>query len=351
MKHAITLALCASLLGACGTIDYYAQAVGGQLDIANRAQPIETVLAHEQTPSALRERLALVLKIRRFASDRLGLPDNDSYRRYADLGRPYAVWNVFATPALSVTPRQWCFLMVGCVAYRGYFDRAAAERFAASLAAEGDDVYVAGIPAFSTLGWFSDPVLNTFVYRPELSLAGLMFHELAHQQLYIKDDSGFNESFATVVELEGVRRWAARRHEQKGYDDYRVARERREAFTNLVLSYREHLKRIYASDSTAEAKHAAKAGTLAELKAAYAALKAGWGGWDGYDAWFARPLNNAQLASVGLYHEYVRALQALLAQEKGDLVAFYRAAQELADQSPEERRQRLTRLEAVARRP
>lgn len=347
MKRSLAaMVLAAALLSACSTMEYYGQAIGGQLEIANRAEPIDALLAQPQTPARLRAQLERALEIRRFASAQLGLPDNNSYRRYADLGRPYAVWNVFAAPALSIAPKQWCFLMVGCVAYRGYFERAQAERFAAELTAEGFDVYIAGIPAFSTLGWFADPVLNTFVNQSELNVAALVFHELAHQQLYVKDDSAFNESFATVVELEGVRRWAVQRDETNAFDRFLASRQRREQFATLVLSYRERLGAIYQSEWTQARKLAAKAATIAEMKRAYGKLKADWGGWDGYDAWFEKPINNAQLASVGLYHEHVAALQRLLANNAGDLPAFYHAAAVLADTPRKERNRQLATLSA-----
>jgi predicted aminopeptidase len=326
------------LLAGCQTLGFYAQAVGGQVEIWRERQPVERLLADPAVAPALRDRLGQVKAIRDFASQELGLPDNGSYRSYADLGRPYVVWNVFATPELSLQPRQWCFLFAGCVAYRGYFGEADARQFAGEQRAQGDDVVVAGIPAYSTLGWFDDPVLNTFIGYPAAELARLIFHELSHQVVYVKDDSMFNESFAVAVELEGVERWLARNGSATQRDAWAAARTRKEQFFALVGRTRERLSALYDSPASDEAKRAGKAQALAELRADYAQLKERWGGFAGYDFWIAEPLNNAKLVPLATYSELVPGFQRLLRENGGDLPRFYAAVRALAKRPAVERR-------------
>lgn len=322
-----------SLLG-CANLSYYAQAVNGQVEILSKARPIDKVIADPETGPDLKEKLATVLTLRDYASRELGLPDNSSYRAYADVGRPYVLWNVFATPELSLKPREWCFLVTGCVAYRGYFAREDAEAFAAKLRAEGHDVYVGGVTAYSTLGWLRDPMLNTIVHRPTVEIAGLMFHELAHQRLYVRGDTAFSESFAMTIELEGIRRWLRQTADDDAYARYEERLKRREEFVALVLKHRDRLEQLYDSGVTVEEKRAGKTQIFAEMREDYARLKERWGGHAAYDAWFAQDLNNAHLLSLGTYHRHVPALQALLRTHKGDLSAFYAAVTELG-QLPE----------------
>jgi len=321
----------AAAAGGCTTLSYYGQAVVGHLDVVSRSQSIEARLADPATPPELRAQLARALEIREFATRELGLPDNGSYRAYADLGRPYVVWNVFAAPEFSVEPRQSCFPVVGCVSYRGYYAQADADAFAAGLGAEGYDVFVYGVPAYSTLGWFDDPVLNTFVRYPDAELARLVFHELAHQLVYVKGDTMFNESFAVAVEEEGVRRWLERHGTAESRAAYAAMRARRAEFVRLVLDYRARLEAFYREPLPEDAKRAGKARLLARMEADYRALKAErWGGWGGYDRWFERGVNNAQLASVATYEELVPAFRALLAREGGDMGRFYAEVRRLA---------------------
>lgn len=314
----------------CANIPYYLQSVRGQLDIWSRQHDIETMIERPDTAAALRAKLRDVLEIREFASAALALPRNASYRKYANLERPFAVWNVFAAPEFSVKPHQWCFLFAGCVNYRGYFDKTDADRFAAGIAAEGMDVFIGGVPAYSLLGYFPDPVLNTFIHYPRPHLARLIFHELAHQVVYVKDDSVFNESFAVTVEQEGLRRWLDRYGsdaERKLHADLNV---RRDGFLRLIEHYRARLEAVYESALPADEKRRRKAETFAALTADYGRLKESWGGFAGYDRWFAQPPNNALVASVGIYTRRVPAFQALLAREGGDLERFYAATRALA---------------------
>jgi predicted aminopeptidase len=298
--------------------------------LKRRARPIDDVLVDAATPAHLRSRLHSVQAMREFASAELALPRNGSYQRYADLKRPYVVWNVFAAPEFSVVPETWCFPIAGCVGYRGYFAQADAERFAAELKAQGNDVYVGGVPAYSTLGWMDDPVLNTFIGYPDTELARLIFHELAHQVAYAKGDSTFNESFAVAVELEGVRRWIARHGTLNQQAALERADVRKEEFAELVARTRARLREVYSSGAPPERMRAERLHTFEAMRAEYQALRARWGGYGGYDWWFAQPLNNAQLASVAIYTQLVPAFQALLAREGGDLPRFYAAVRELA---------------------
>lgn len=336
------------LLGGCATLGYYGQAIRGHVDLLARARPVDTVIRDPATPPALRARLEQVKAARDFASRELGLPDNESYRRYADLGRPYAVWNVFATPELSLQPRQWCFLLVGCVSYRGYFAREHAEREAGVLRERGDDVYIGGVVAYSTLGTTDDPLLNTMLHRGVIETVAVVFHELAHQRVYLRGDTPFNESFAVAVEEEGVHRWLARPGQEQERERERIGRERRQAFTALLLRYRERLDRLYRSTIPDEDKRLDKLKLFAELRADYAALRTRWGGDDRYDRWMSTDLNNAKLAAVGTYHRYAAAFRTLLARRNGDLEKFYEDVRALAELSKDKREARLNQLLTAA---
>ena len=330
-------------LAGCGMADYYWQGATGQLDLVARAKPLAEAI--DATDDArLKERLERARAIRAFASAGLALPDNASYTRYADLGRPFAVWNVFASPELSLSAHEWCFPVAGCVNYRGYFREDEARGEASRLAAQGYDVHVGGVPAYSTLGWFDDPLLSSFIRYPDLELARLIFHELAHQVAYAKDDSTFNESFATAVEEAGLARWIASRPPAEAA---RLSAERdrsdrlRAEFRRMVAETRARLERVYASEAGDDAKRREKALAFEAMRDAYARAKAGEPGLAGYDRWFAGDRgagpNNASLASVGLYTELVPAFRALLAREGGDLPRFYARVRDLAALPKDER--------------
>jgi len=331
-------------MSGCANIGYYWQSVSGQLEVWRRERPVEEVLADPAAAWPLKDKLKRVLEIRAFASRELGLPDNQSYRRYADLGRPFVVWNVFAAPEFSVEPLRWCLAFAGCVNYRGYFERAAAEQFAAELARQGQEVYIGGVPAYSTLGWFDDPVLSTFIHYPDVEIARLVFHELAHQVAYAKDDTTFNESFAAAVEQEGVRRWVAHAGDARHLEEFERNRRVRGEFARLVQKVRGQLEALYRTRLAPEAMRERKNAILDALEVEYRALKAGWGGFDRYDRWFAQRPNNAQLASVGIYTQLVPAFEALLLCETGDLGRFYAAVTELAALPKEQRDARLHAL-------
>ena len=329
------------LVSGCSNLGYYWQSVNGQLDVWRRERPIENVISDPAVAQELKDKLARVLEIRAFASRELGLPDNPSYRHYADLGRPFVVWNVFAAPEFSVQPLQWCLLFAGCVSYRGYFSREAAEQFAAGLAQQGHDVYVGGVPAYSTLGHFADPVLNTFIHYPEADIARLIFHELAHQVAYAKGDTVFNESFAVAVEQEGVRRWLARAGDAMQLKLFERNQSARAELARLVHRHRDRLDTLYQTRLAPETMRERKRAIIDELEAEYLALKAGWGGYAGYDHWFAHKPNNAQLASVGIYTQLVPAFEALLEREGRDLARFYAVVKELAAAPKDEREARV----------
>jgi len=318
------------LLPGCATIGYYAQAIGGHLELMREARDIEEIIADPQAPASLREKLAQARLMRQFAVDELGLPDNGSYRRYADLKRPFVVWNVFAAPEFSVTPVKSCFPVAGCVDYRGWYDEAQARRAAAALKAAGNDVFVAGVPAYSTLGWFDDPLLNTFMVYPEVEVARLIFHELAHQVAYVRDDTVFNESFAVAVEEEGLRRWQAAHADREGTARYEAMMERRRQFVALMLDYRSRLQSFYARDLPEAERRAGKAKLIEELTRGYGELKQSWGGFAGFDRFVSQGVNNAMLASIATYSGKLPAFRALLKQLGGDLPAFYREVKRLA---------------------
>ena len=333
-----------SVLGGCTNPGYYYQAVEGQMQIWHRSRPIKQVIDDAQTPAQVRERLTLVLRVREFASAELALPDNGSYRKYADLGRPFVLWNVFAAAEFSIAPKEWCFPFAGCVGYRGYFSQAGAERFADDLKRQGLDVFVTGIPAYSTLGWFDDPVLNTMVRYPDAEIARTIFHELAHQVVYVSGDTMFNESFATAVELEGIDRWlgkAGSPAQRAAFDTYQ---ERKRLFIDLAMKYRERLRLLYSSPAADAEKREKKAQTFAAMKAEYHELKLSWGGFAGYDRFFAEELNNAHLVPIATYSELVPGFRRLLAENGGDFRRFYAAVKELGKLS---RAERVTRLGAL----
>jgi predicted aminopeptidase len=323
-------------LGGCG-LPYYWQALGGQLQILAKRTPIERVIENPDTDPALREMLQTVVEIRRFAIDELGLPDNRSYTLYADLGRPYAVWNVVAAQEFSVDAERWCFPVAGCVAYRGFFRREAAERFQDGLDERGFDTYSGGVRAYSTLGYFADPVLNTMLVGGEVQIASLLFHELAHQRLYVKDDSAFSEAFASAVEEFGTERWLASRGDAAAIGRYRASRARRADFAQLIANQQQRLRDIYARGDPPEQLRVAKAEAFDQLRADYAALRQRWGAVADYDAWFAQPLNNATLAAVATYEGWLPALRWRLAEV--GLERFYVDVERLADLPPEKREQ------------
>lgn len=330
LRLLILLLLCAPLTGC-----YYMQAAKGQWEVIRKREPVEDVIENPATSTELAGRLRLLSEARDFSVATMGLPDNESYRNYADLEREYVVWNVFAAPEFSLTPKQWCFPVAGCVSYRGYFSKDAARRKSEQLASDGFDVVVGGVAAYSTLGRFSDPILNTMMRWGDTELAAVLFHELAHQVVYVKDDSAFNESFATAVEEFGVRLWLESRGEQQAMADYIAARELQQSLTELVAIARVALGVVYESDIDVAHKRAEKRARLIMLAEDIAAELQRNGRDE--SAWWGGELNNAHLISTTLYEGWLPSFRALFRQCKQRFDCFYSAAQALADLDRSER--------------
>lgn len=335
-KIAVILSV-SGLLGACASLRWYGQAVSGQIDLLARREHIADLLADPSTDPGLARRLSQVLEIREFAEAELGLPASRSYRHYADLERPAAVWNVIAAQPYSVDPVTWCYPVAGCVAYRGYFDREAAQDQARILAAEGLDVVVSPAIAYSTLGWFDDPVLNTMLRWDDADLAGFLFHELTHEALYLKGDTAFNEAYATTVERLGVERWLRARGDEAALRAWRSRQARRDQLVALMLAARKELRQGYAKrQGNPPALADFKAERFGQLRADLVALaeRAGDGGQNG---WGRRPLNNASLALVATYREGVVAFESLLERCEGSLPCFHERVQALGRATSEQR--------------
>lgn len=325
----ILLAL-VGLLPGCSTLGYYSQAINGHLDLLSREQPIEEVIVDPETSAALKSRLTLALRVREFASNQLALPDNDSYKYYADLKRPFAIWNVIATPAYSVEAKKWCYLIVGCLSYRGYFDKAQANGHADELVQQGYDAIVSGAAAYSTLGWMDDPLLNTIVQRSEASMIGIIFHELAHQVVYVDGDTAFNEAFATAVEYEGLRRWYQSQGDPESYQHYIENKHQQQMVIGKLVATRERLNVIYRQTIPESEKHQQKQAIFRELKHWYESWRQAHA-YNGFDAWMRQDLNNAHLALVATYQQRVPNFLAALRSVDNDMPAFFRLVENLAD--------------------
>ena len=336
------------VLPGCGTT-YVAQAARGQIQILNAREPITRVIEDPATPAELRQRLETVSAARQFASRELGLPNNKSYTSYADLERDFVVWSVVATPEFSVEPREWCFPFVGCVAYRGYFKEAKAREFAARLREEGLETVVDGVPAYSTLGKFNDPILNTMMTYGDDELASIMFHELSHQVVYIADDTSFNEAFAVTVEEEGLARWLKFRGREEDLKKYHNRRARQAEGVALVSRFRRELTMLYGTPLDAETMRTRKREVFARLVRELRALDQRFGTESSLAAALDGKPNNARLASLATYYECVPGFERLLADSSHDLPRFYAAVRALAKLPREERRARVCRPEAEPR--
>jgi predicted aminopeptidase len=331
-------------LNGCAGVSYYGQLASGQLQLLRSREPISTVIADPRRDQLLRAHLTQSQKARTFASQQLRLPDNQSYRLYADIGRPFVVWNVFATPEFSLTPQNHCFPIAGCVAYRGYYSQSAARGDAALQRLQGMDVSIGGVEAYSTLGWFNDPIISSMMAWGDERLATLIFHELAHQRFYVKDDTEFNESFATFVEQEGTRQWRAFRGLAP---DSGAQVQQRDQFIQLVLDTRTRLERLYTLPLPADQMRQRKADEFERLRGEYRQLRDNqWAGDKRYDAWINAPMNNARLLPFGLYDQWVPAFAALFREVGGDWVKFYAAVETLGALSVGERK---AALKALAR--
>lgn len=317
-------------MASCTSVSYYAQSLQGHANIMTARQDFAKMIEASSTPEALRARMIEARAIRKFAVDELALPDNGSYRSYVDVGEEAVTWAVFAAPELSMAPQTWCFPIYGCVPYRGYFSKKSAAEFAEELQRQGLDVYVAGITAYSTLGWSSDPLLSTMLTQGDTYLAEVVFHELAHQRVYISGDSEFNEAFAVAVETTGVRRWLRAAGDNAGLRRYETDRSRRTQFAALVSRTRDELTEIYQGPGNLDEKRVAKMATIERLRSRYRRMRdRSWGGYDAYDAWFDAPINNAKLAAVSVYSEQVTAFLRLFELCSGDYAQFYASVQQL----------------------
>ena len=337
----IVIAAVGLLLCACSSLRYYAQAARGQGSLIVRRHAVSELLRDPATDPALVARLQQAQQARRFASTQLGLPDNRSYTGYVDLHRPYVVWNVFATPRYSVNAVPQCFPVTGCVAYRGWFSETDAKADAARMRAQGDDVWIGGVPAYSTLGWFADPILSSMLRWDNDELDGTIFHELTHQLVYVKGDTAFNESFATFVQNEGLREW--RRSRGLPPQDGRI-QAMDDGFTRLVLESRTRLQTLYASGVDEVVMEAGKQQEIAAFRLRYAQWRAhDWPNDHRYDAWVAAPINNARLLPFGLYDQWVPAFAAMFERAERSWPAFYARVRELA-RAPKPQRERELRL-------
>jgi len=346
----------AAIFTGCQTVGYYAQAVRGQYQMLTQQRSCEKLLADPAADAELKTKLQLAGQICDFARRELKLPVNGHYRHYADLHRPYAVWNVCAAPEFSLEPKTWWYPIVGSLDYRGFFSERDARRYAATLGDRGFDVSVEGVEAYSTLGWFKDPLLNTFTHHDEAALAEILFHELSHQRVFASGDTDFNEAFATAAGEEGVRRWLRSKSDPATLEQYMSSLRRNREFVQLINATRDKLEIVYGAERTSAGKlkakknprnispdelRRAKQRIFDALRRDYEKLKADWGGYTGYDEWLARGVNNAQLNSVATYYDLVPAFERLLQANSGDLEKFYAAAKKLAKLPKAERQRRL----------
>lgn len=347
------LVLAIAALCGCRTATFYSQAIKGQYEVLRLEQPTRDLLADPHTPAPLRERLALLNELRAFAESELRLKVDGHYTKYADLHRPYVVWNVKAAPEFSLQPKTWWYPLVGRLAYRGYFEPRLATNYAAYLRGKGFDVSVGGSQAYSTLGWFKDPALNTFLFDPRPELAEIIFHELAHQRVFVAGDTDFNEAFATTVGEEGARRWLQTSGGLPLQERYLARLEHTRQFVGLVMQTRSRLEELYGDSRDNEGKIQAtdknkdvapewlrerKAEILQEFQLGFAAARSQWDGDEQYQSWLSLPLNNAHLNAVAAYYELVPGFEEMLRRSGGNLETFYRAVEQLGKKSKAERR-------------
>src|SRR6266446_590619 len=360
-KWVIALSLGVVLLAVsgCQTLSFYGQAIKGQYQLLAHRQPIEKLVADSTTPARLKSQLELLQKLRSFAGKELKLPVDGHYTKYVDVHRRFVVWNVEAAPEFSMEPKTWWYPLVGSLEYRGYFSERSATNYGAALRHKGYDIFVGGVEAYSTLGWFKDPVLNTFIFNPEADLAETIFHELGHQRVFARSDTDFNEAFATTVGEEGARRWLRSAGNKTVYESYLGELRRTREFVHLITVTREQLEALYGDDRTEEGKIKAsrkkrgipsqqlreeKRRIFDRLQRDYAKLKQEWQGDTSHDTWFARQVNNAQLNSVAAYYDLLPGFEHLLELNGGDLENFYAAAERLSKMPKKDRHQRLNAL-------
>ncbi len=344
MIKKLILILLALTVSGCSSFGYYMDLMAGHSELLEQRKPVAEIIADKKTSKNLRQLLKTSQNIRDFATDELDLPENESYRQYADLKRRYAVWNVIAAEEFSIQPKKWCFLLVGCLSYRGYFSKQVAVDYASGLKKQGYDVYVAGASAYSTLGWFDDPLLNTMMVKSEAQRAGIIFHELAHQVVYIDNDSAFNEAFATTVEEEGIRRWLQKKGKKNNYINYLIDKNRDVQLNQLLQRTRDKLKQCYKKEMNDENKKQEKKQIFSLMKKDYQILKKNWGGYNKYDKWMQQDLNNAHLSLIATYHSLVPKFKTLLKQENNNLKKFYVVVETLGELEKEARNKKVNKL-------
>lgn len=334
--NSLLLSFLLTTLSACSTITYYSQSIHGHFQVMNNSRDIETILSEDNIDLETRDKLTLVLQLLQFAKDQLKLPENGSYRQYSDIGRPYVVWNVFAAPEFSLEPVKSCFFFVGCLNYRGYFSEKRARRYAANLEAQSLDVFLGGVAAYSTLGWFKDPLLNTMLKWDETYLGKVVFHELAHQKFYIEDDSAFNEAFSDTVANIGLERWL--RHEnKKNIVQEKKKQQYEKEFVGLVLAYKSRLLTLYQSSLNNENKRMQKRLLMMQMDQDYRQLKKNWDGYSAFDNWFSETPNNAKIAAISTYREFIPGFLKLYQESDNNLERFYSRVKELSLCKPEKR--------------
>ena len=337
----IAILLCIS---GCTTLGYYHQSISGHLSLISQRERIDDIVNDSERDEKLIEQLILAQELRTFASSVLKLPDNDSYRSYVQLDKPYVTWNVFAAPEFSISLQQWCFLIIGCVQYRGYFDEQDANRYASKLAKQGLDVYVAGVPAYSTLGWFDDPLLSSMIARGEIVTASYIFHELAHQLFYVKGDSAYNEAFATAVEEIGVKGWLQQHQRAEELEKYQQWLNQKTIFSDFVKQGRNEFEKLYAMDLTDEEMRTAKDEKIKQFRNTFSNLEKSHPLLSKYSKWMSGPLNNAQLGAISLYRELVPSFMHLFKVCEENFGNFYKKAEEISEVNIDKR---ISALQAV----
>ena len=348
MGRAFIFGLLLFSCSACTTVSYYHQSIFGHLKLISKREPIVDIVNDSTRDEKLIAQLRLAQELRLFASHELKLPENDSYRSYVQLDHPYVTWNVFAAPEFSTALHQWCFLVVGCVPYRGYFDQADAHRYAEQLSKQGLDVYVVGVPAYSTLGWFDDPLLSSMIDRGEIVTATYIFHELAHQQFYLKGDGSFNEAFATAVEEIGVLRWLDQQNRQDEANRYKDWLAQKTLFSTFIKNSREEFDALYQQEYSHEKKQVEKQILISEMRRKFENLSLENKHISRYSKWMSGPLNNAQLGAISLYRDLVPAFRNLFVLCESNFEKFYMRVALIAKMPEEKRKQTLQSANACA---
>lgn len=338
LKKIIFIPASVILLTACAHLDYYSQSIAGQWEIISNSRPIDEILLDENVPDSVKEKLTLISEIRNFAIEELKLPDNKSYLSYVDIHREFVVWNIIATPELSLEPVQWCYPIAGCLNYRGFFDKDVAVSQANMLREDGYDVFIGGVSAYSTLGWFDDPVLNTMLKKDLNYLIKVIFHELAHQKIYIRNDTEFNEAFAETVAITGTRKWLSKYRSKSELEEFDRKQKAEDKFVSIVLKAREELEKIYNSGLPDQLKLQIKTRILADMREDYEST---WTNHDyetNYDEWFGDDINNAKISAVVTYRNLIAGFIRLLEYTGYNFDSFYRLVNSMEQCSITERR-------------